>query len=125
MQIISFAKMTAISALLALAACDGGSASFNPLPPDDPPPPDEPPAIAVEPAFRQLAFEQPLAMMQAPGDSTSWFVVEKAGAVWVFPDDPDATLNDVALFADISDRVDSSPSEAGLLGMAFHPDYGT
>jgi glucose/arabinose dehydrogenase len=125
MQLISFAKMTAISALLALAACDGGSASFNPLPPDDPPPPDGPPAIAVEPAFSQLAFEQPLAMMQAPGDSTSWFVVEKAGAVWVFPDDPDATLNDVVLFADISDRVDSSPSEAGLLGMAFHPDYGT
>jgi len=62
-------------------------------------------------------------MMQAPGDSTRWFVVEKAGSVWAFPDDPDATLNDVVLFADISDRVDSAPSEAGLLGMAFHPDF--
>jgi glucose/arabinose dehydrogenase len=125
MQTISFARSTAVYSLLGLAACDGGSASFNPLPPEEPLPPDEPPAIAVEPAFPQLAFEQPLAMMQSPDDPTSWFVVEKAGAVWVFPDDPDATLNDVVLFADISDRVDSAPSEAGLLGMAFDPDFGT
>jgi glucose/arabinose dehydrogenase len=125
MQIISFAKPAAVLFALALAACDGGSASLNPVPPGDPEPPDEPPAIAVEPAFLKLAFEQPLAMMQAPDDSTSWFVIEKAGAVWAFPDDQDATLADVVLFADISDRVDSSPSEAGLLGMALHPDFGT
>ena len=125
MQIISFAKPMTILFLFALAACGGGSASFNPLPPGDPEPPNEPPGIAVQPAFLQLAFEQPLAMMQAPDDSTSWFVVEKAGAVWSFPDDPDATLTDVVLFADISGRVDSSPREAGLLGMAFHPDFST
>ena len=123
MQKTSFAT-TAVSLLL-LSACDGGSASYNPLPPDDPPLPDDPPAIAVEQAFPQLAFEQPLAMMQSPDDSTSWFVVEKAGAVWTFPDDPDATLDDILLFADISDRVNSSPNEAGLLGMAFHPDFST
>ena len=125
METISFAKPAAVLFLLALAACDGGSASFNPLPPGDPEPPDEPPAIAAEPAFLQLAFEQPLAMLQAPDDSTSWFVVERAGAVWAFPDDPDATLNDVVLFADIRERVDSSPNEGGLLGMAFHPDFST
>ena len=125
MQIINFAKFAAVPFLLALTACDGGSASFNPSPPDEPPAPEEPPAIAAEPAFLQLGFEQPLAMMQPPGDSTRWFVVEKAGMVWEFPDDPDATLNDVLLFADISDRVDSTPTEAGLLGMAFHPEFGT
>lgn len=125
MQIINFAKFAAVPFLFALAACDGGSASFNPSPPDEPPAPEEPPAIAAEPAFLQLGFEQPLAMMQPPGDSTRWFVVEKAGVVWEFPDDPDATLNDVLLFADISDRVDSAPTEAGLLGMAFHPEFGT
>lgn len=128
MQKVSFAKLTTFIAMFTLSACDGGSASFNPPddpPPDDPPPVDEPPAIAVEPAFLQLAFEQPLAMMQSPDDSTSWFVVEKAGVVWRFPDDADASLDDVVLFADITDRVDSSPTEAGLLGMAFHPDFST
>ena len=64
-------------------------------------------------------------MMQAPGDSSRWFVVEKAGVVWEFPNDPDASLNDVAQFADLTNRVDSSPTEAGLLGMAFHPGFNT
>ncbi len=114
-------------AALALAACDG-SAVFNPPgdgpgTPDDPEPPSEPPPIDVQQVFTQLAFDQPLLMLQAPGDETRWFVVEKSGVVRVFPNDADVTLADVEVFADLSLDVDSSFSESGLLGMAFHPDF--
>ncbi|MGH8167693.1 MAG: PQQ-dependent sugar dehydrogenase, partial [Woeseiaceae bacterium] len=121
MQNLKFAKPIAALVLLALAACGGGSDSFEP-PPDEEPPP-EPPSIGVDRVFTQLAFDQPLAMLQPPGDATRWFVVEKAGIVREFPNDPGAALGDVTVFADITDRVDSSPSEGGLLGMAFHPDF--
>ena len=128
MPTIRFPQATAVLLLLALvllvlAGCGGGSVSFNP--PDEPPPPAEPPTIGVEAVFTQLAFDQPLAMTQAPSDSTRWFVVEKAGIVWEFENDPDTALDDASVFADLSARVDSSPSEAGLLGMAFHPDFET
>jgi glucose/arabinose dehydrogenase len=42
-----------------------------------------------------------------------------------FADDPDVPLAEVSTFADISLRVDSTPNEGGLLGMAFHPDFET
>ena len=122
MQKLKVAKPIAVVVLLALAACGGGSDDFEP-PPNGEPPPPEPPSIAVEPAFTQLAFDEPLAMVQPPSDATRWFVVEKAGIVREFPNDPGAALGDVTVFADITDRVDSSPSEGGLLGMAFHPDF--
>ena len=124
MQTISFPEGTAVLLILLLAGCGGGSVSFNPPPPGEPPP-AAPPPIGVQPVFTQLAFEQPLAMMQAPSDSTRWFVVEKAGIVWEFPNDADVALDDASVFADISASVDSSPTEAGLLGMAFHPDFET
>ncbi|HEX2140514.1 MAG TPA: PQQ-dependent sugar dehydrogenase [Woeseiaceae bacterium] len=113
-------------AALPLAACDGTSAVFNP-PTDEPgpEPPSMPPAIAVQQVFTQVAFEQPLLMLQAPGDATRWFVVERPGAVRIFPNDPDASLADVETFIDLETSVDSGPGEAGLLGMAFHPDFAT
>lgn len=108
-----------------LGACDSGSVSLNPPQDPGPAPPAEPPPIAVQRVFTQLAFDQPLAMLQAPGDTSRWFVVEKAGVVWVFPNDANASVNDVEVFIDIQNLVNSTPSEAGLLGMAFHADFET
>jgi glucose/arabinose dehydrogenase len=122
---ISLPGTAAVLLLLSLAGCGGGSDNFDPPPPSEPPPPAQPPAISVQPVFTQLAFDEPLAMVQAPSDSTRWFVVEKAGTVREFANDADVALNDVATFVDISTRVDSSPAEGGLLGMAFHPDFET
>ncbi len=79
-------------------------------------------AIArLEPAFSNLRFSQPVALLQAPGDPSQWYVVEQAGRVVVFDDDPAA--REVRIFVDIRKRVDAGSGEAGLLGMAFHPDY--
>lgn len=77
-------------------------------------------AVALEPVFEGLSFTFPVALVQAPGDDTRWFVAERAGRVWVFANRPDVAGAEV--FLDISDRV-SVAGEGGLLGMAFHPRF--
>lgn len=80
--------------------------------------------IDTEPAFPDLpAIEQPVALRQAPGDTSHWYVVEKAGRVRRFANAPD--VDTYTSFVDIVAQVNSGPSEAGLLGIAFHPDFAT
>ena len=73
--------------------------------------------------FGSLNFAQPLAMLQAPGDSSRWFVLEKTGRVRIFDADSSTTsfLPDFIDLAAITNL--NTSSEGGLLGMAFHPDY--
>jgi uncharacterized repeat protein (TIGR03806 family) len=79
--------------------------------------------------FPNLTFSTPLAMMQAPNDSSHWYVVEQTGKVWRFENSPDVASAAVAI--DVGDRIDSVASgieaerELGLLGMAFHPQFAT
>ena len=77
--------------------------------------------VKLERAFSGLRFQRPVALLQAPGEAARWFVVEQPGVVRVF--DGDAMGKPPAVFVDIRDRVDDGPNEAGLLGMAFHPDF--
>ncbi|MDY6945448.1 MAG: PQQ-dependent sugar dehydrogenase [Pseudomonadota bacterium] len=84
--------------------------------------------IGTERVFPNLRFRNaagasrnPLQLLQAPNDRSRWFVVERFGAVKVFDDDPAVATS--SFFLDIGARVDSSCSECGLLGMAFHPDF--
>ncbi len=81
--------------------------------------------LSLQAAFTALpAFAQPVAVLQAPGDSSRWFVVEKSGVVRVFANS--AGVSSSAVFADITSRVrTSSEEEAGLLGMAFDPNFGS
>jgi len=93
----------------------------TPPPPEPPPPPAAPPAsLAVERVYPSLSFTNPVALLQAPGDSTRWFVVEQRGRVLVFDDNAAVTVT--SSFVDLSDRV-TSGGETGLLGMAFHPEF--
>lgn len=71
--------------------------------------------------FEGISFNQPIAMMQAPGSPDVWYVAEQKGRILRITVDNRRTRR--ALFLDISDRVDSGPNEAGLLGFAFHPNY--
>jgi glucose/arabinose dehydrogenase len=82
-----------------------------------------PSGITLARAFPNLSFSHPVLMLQAPGDASRVFVVEQAGTVRVFPNSDSATASTV--FINISDRVDSSAPEAGLLGMAFDPDFAS
>lgn len=134
-------------ALFALQACNSGAdtqpASQPNEPPANPPPSNPPPGstsagLDARPAnatcvawqrpatdsgisltrYTDLTFQLPVAMLQAPNDSSRWFVVEQGGVVYQF-----ATANAQAQrVIDITDRVRSG-GEMGLLGMAFHPNF--
>ena len=106
---------------LTLQACGDAGTEPNALPPVPPPQPPPPLSVVIEPVFTQLSFSSPVAMMQSPGDDTRWYVVEQRGIVRVF--DHDVNVASSSVYLDIDSRVDSSANEAGLLGMAFHPDF--
>ncbi len=110
------------AALILLSSCGGGGGSIA-TPPPPPPPPPPPITVTTEPVFQQVSLQAPVAMLQAPGDASRWFVVEQQGIVRVFPNTPNVTNANVRVFADIRSRVVSG-GERGLLGMAFHPDFG-
>ena len=129
--------------LVLVAACGGGGGGSPATPPPPPPPPPPTsgldarpsntscvaperstatPSIGLVRAYPSLSFASPVALLQAPGDDSRWFVVEQAGRVMVFPDSPTAAA--ATTFIDIRDRVQSG-GERGLLGMAFDPDFAT
>ncbi len=80
--------------------------------------------IELRRAFSPLEFEQPVALLQAPGNHSRWYVVERGGYVRTFTGGQTAA----SVFADLTDKVlapSPSWSEQGLLGMAFHPDFAS
>jgi len=103
---------------LALPGCGGSGSSPAPIPGT----PGCSTGLSTPRAFPNLAFAAPVAMKQAPGDASRWFVVEQGGLIRVFDNDPAiAATQD---FLDLRTRVHFS-GEAGLLGLAFHPDFVT
>jgi glucose/arabinose dehydrogenase len=90
------------------------------MPPPNPDPPDCFNGIETPRVFANLAFDSPVAMKQAPGDGLRWFLVEQGGRILAFENDADADTTED--FVDLRTRVFRS-GEAGLLGMAFHPDF--
>jgi glucose/arabinose dehydrogenase len=107
-----------VLAALGLGACGGGGSGGGGSQPPAAPPADV--SLAVQRVFAGMTFSAPVAMLQAPGDSSRWFVVEQAGRVRVFANQPAVAAT--SLFVDIAARVTFS-GEAGLLGMAFHPNF--
>jgi glucose/arabinose dehydrogenase len=116
--------------LVALAATVvvGGCASAPSAAPSDrsaaptPTEPSEaPPDIGLEEIVDGLST--PVGMLPIPGDDAHALVFEQTGRVWVLQDEellPDP-------FLDLTDRVidlERSYDERGLLGVAFHPDFG-
>ncbi len=73
-------------------------------------------------AFPNLTFSNPLYLDHAGDGSNRIFVVEQAGRIKVFPNNPN--VNTTKMFLDITDRV-TSGGETGLLGLAFHPNFET
>src|SRR5689334_5823843 len=97
-------------ALLAwCAACSRGDAPAGPPAPPGP--------VALQDAFAGLRFQAPLQVLQGPGEDR-FFVVEKRGTIQAVSGGTTA-----APFLDIRSRVNSTPREAGLLGLAFHPRW--
>jgi uncharacterized repeat protein (TIGR03806 family) len=135
----------------ALCACGGGADTVEndpapSTPPTTPPPQNPPPgpsgldarpsnttclapaqpnpgSVALSPVFSALTFTKPILMLQAPGDTTKWYVVEQDGVVRTFANDN--SVSSTTTFIDIDARVNSTSGEAGLLGMAFDRDFAT
>jgi glucose/arabinose dehydrogenase len=99
---------------LFLSACGGGTSSIEPPPP--PPPP--PPALTLTTVVSGLS--NPLAIEHPPGDNR-FFVVEQRGTIRIIENGVLQAGN----FLDIQSLTNFDHSEQGLLGLAFHPNYGT
>ena len=78
------------------------------------------PAVRLVNAFPGLSFAQPVEFTHAGDGTNRVFVVEQAGRIRSFVNDPATTSTSV--FLDIRDRVEAG-GEMGLLGLAFHPDF--
>ncbi|WP_161965723.1 PQQ-dependent sugar dehydrogenase [Steroidobacter cummioxidans] len=71
--------------------------------------------------FTNLSFTMPVALLQPPNDSSRWFVVQQNGLVRQFSG---TNPTSASTFIDISGQSSEvGGGEAGLLGMAFHPNY--
>jgi glucose/arabinose dehydrogenase len=75
---------------------------------------------ATEPAFNDVEFEEPVAIVSAPGEKNRLFVLEKPGRI--------ALIADLAhpkrsVFLDLTSEVGNHDSEQGILALAFHPDF--
>jgi glucose/arabinose dehydrogenase len=66
---------------------------------------------------------RPMALTHAGDGSNRMFAGTQRGAIYVFPNDPQA--KQASLFLDIRDKVQDwkNDNEEGLLGLAFHPNY--
>jgi glucose/arabinose dehydrogenase len=78
------------------------------------------PQYSLQNAFPNLTFSSPLDLQHAGDGTDRIFVVEQAGRIYVFENNPNTTVK--KLFLNIVDSV-SSGGEMGLLGLAFHPNY--
>lgn len=78
--------------------------------------------VVVNRVFPSLSFSLPITAVQAPGDNSRWFVAEKGGRIRVFSTGGGAASTVIDLSAEINTAGDE---EAGLLGLAFHPDWLT
>lgn len=77
--------------------------------------------ITLVEAFPNLRFDFPVFLTSSNDGTNRIFVVEQPGVIRVFAND--SNVNHAQIFLDILDRVRSG-GEMGLLGLAFHPDYG-
>ena len=77
-------------------------------------------SFGVLDAFPDLSFNKPLDIQNAGDGTGRLFIVEQQGRIFVTDS---STAISPTLFLDISNRVDDSGNEEGLLGLAFHPDF--
>jgi uncharacterized repeat protein (TIGR03806 family) len=124
MTLLRFFSRKGLSVILITLLSCGSSGTQNPHATPEP-------CVAFDPAvtstvtlvnaFSNLRFDKPVALLSHPFEENRWYVVEQGGTVRTFSGE-NPTSSDI--FIDISDRVVSG-GEAGLLGMAFHPDFTT
>ena len=78
---------------------------------------------AVENAFPNLSFTDPVGIYHAGDDTDLLYILEQPGTIKVFSNDPSTAS--VQTFLNMTSIVDQDPgyTEEGLLGLAFHPNF--
>ncbi|MDB6112458.1 MAG: glucose/sorbosone dehydrogenase domain protein, partial [Pedosphaera sp.] len=71
-------------------------------------------------AFPNLTFQDPTFLTFEPG-ANRLYVCSREGYIWSFANDPNTTTK--TLFLDLSAKTQGW-DDCGLLGIAFHPEYG-
>lgn len=66
-------------------------------------------------------FTQPIYITHAGDDTGRLFIVEKTGRIWIIKDNQRLDTP----YLDISNIVDSTKNERGLLSLVFHPNYSS
>lgn len=104
-----------------LTACSNNSSNGN-APGGDNNPGDEGNAdIQLERIFPDLGFNQPVWLLPHPGDDEIWYLLEQRGQIYRL-DAGAGTSQPTVNLADFYPL--STCGECGLLGMAFHPEFG-
>lgn len=80
--------------------------------------------VTYSEAFPGLTFTAPVELLSPPDNTKRLFVVQQNGIIKVFKNKPGITNAEVSNFLNIASQVTFN-GEAGLLGMAFHPQYAT
>lgn len=99
------------------ASAEAGSAAFE-LPPSSA-------GYQLVRAFTNLNVERPVSVVIPPDGMKRMFLVQQRGKIVILPQDE--ASKDAPVFLDISDRNLAEPKqefEMGLLGLAFHPEFG-
>ena len=74
---------------------------------------------SVEMAFPELSFEMATSLTNAHDDTDRLFVLLQRGLIMVFPNVE--TTSSTSVFLDLTEKVNDSGPEQGLLGLAFDP----
>jgi len=76
--------------------------------------------IVIEEYNSDISIEQLIGIYNAGDSSNRLFGIEQAGRIHAIEQDKNTTV-----LLDITEKVENTDWEQGLLGMAFHPDYET
>ncbi|WP_165703625.1 PQQ-dependent sugar dehydrogenase [Enhygromyxa salina] len=71
--------------------------------------------------FPNVDVEAGVVLTQRPGDASRWYLATQSGVVYSFANEADAVPS---VFIDVTDKL-ATASEAGLLGLAFHPQFAS
>jgi glucose/arabinose dehydrogenase len=103
--------LTGLAAMILLAACVKGSGA----------PPAGPSGLNISLSLFAGGLTKPIGVYNAGAGDTRLFVIEQPGRIKIVRRDGTVLARP---FLDLTDRVDADGHEKGLLGVAFHPDYG-
>lgn len=89
-----------------------------------PPRPDTGPAT-VAAAFPNVAKGDGLSIAYLPGDASNVYLLDRAGIVYRFPNDPAATTKTIVLDVRSLFAGTTPEGQSGMMSMAFHPDFAS